>query len=385
MSTQNTDGSEAVIEHREHGSTVDPGSTVEPERRTRAKLGLLAKMTITLLVVGVGPLIAFGVFMVAEQRTSLSEASDRSMQVTAENISMQVDQWFDKNVRALREAASLPAMTSMQRDDQVKVLRSVRAAYPWLYLVHTVGLNGMNVARSDDQPFLDHSDRQYFKDLAMGGKDLAWAVVIGKTSGKPALITAVPIRDNGNLVGVLIAATSIEETSKIVANWRGGETGFAFLVDEGSYVLAHPRSDFVLQRKRLDAHPMVAAFRADHKPHLLTFMDDGKPTLGYVQGNPAGWAVVVQQSQAELFAPLRSIVTTAVLLLGAAILLVIWLAVMSSRMLVRPIVAMTSAASHMSMGELETPIVWRGTDELSLLARSLERLRKSMRAAMQRL
>jgi len=375
MSTRSTTGS---------ANPADPKATT-PGKAPRPRLGLLAKMTITLLVVGVGPLLAFGVFMLAQQKAGLRAEFESSMQVTAETISGQVDEWFDKNVRALRAAASLPAMISMKRGDQVDVLRAVRKAYPWLYLVHTIGLNGMNVARSDDNAFVDHSDRQYVKDLVSGGKDLAWAVVIGKTSGKPALIVAVPISDNGTLVGVLIAATLIEETSKIVANWRSGQTGFAFLVDEGSYVLAHPRSELVLTRKRLDAHPMVAAYRADNKPHLLKFVDDGQDTLGYVRGNPAGWAVVVQQSQKELFAPLQSTLTITVVLLIGASLLVAAACVAASRALVRPIVEMTAAAGQMSLGELEVPVIGRGDDEISMLARSLELLRKSMRAAMERL
>lgn len=376
MTTRGTPGSARVAEAQ---------ATALPWGRPRPRFGLLAKLTIILLVVGVGPLLAFGLFMLEQQKASLSAESDRSMQVTAETISAQVNDWFDKNVRALRAAASLPGMISMKREEQVSVLRAVQKAYPWLYLVHTVGLDAFNVARSDDMPFADHSDRQYFKDLATGGKDLAWSVVIGKTSGKPALIIAVPIRNGGNMVGVLIAATSIEETSKIVANWRSGQTGFAFLVDEGSYVLAHPRDDLVQTRKRLDAHPMVAAYRADNRPHLLKFVDDGQDTLGYVRGNPAGWAVVVQQSQKELFAPLQSTLTITVVLLIGASLLVAGLCVAASRVLVRPIVEMTTAASHMSLGELETPVVGRGSDEISMLARSLERLRKSMRAAMERL
>jgi methyl-accepting chemotaxis protein len=54
-------------------------------------------------------------------------------------------------------------------------------------------------------------------------------------------------------------------------------------------------------------------------------------------------------------------------------------------MLVRPIVEMTNAADRMSLGELQNPIKVQGSDELSVLARSLERLRKSMRAAMARI
>jgi methyl-accepting chemotaxis protein len=54
-------------------------------------------------------------------------------------------------------------------------------------------------------------------------------------------------------------------------------------------------------------------------------------------------------------------------------------------MLVRPVVEMTHAADKMSMGELEAPIRWESKDELGLLASALERLRKSMKAVIDRM
>ena len=356
----------------------------EPEQRP-ARFGLLGKLAVTLLVVGLGPLLVFGLYALTQQRNSLRSEAERAMRTNAEHISAQVDEWFDKNARVLRAAGTMPAIASMQRDDQAKVLLAIKQAYPWMYLVFTIGLDGKNVARSDDQPLVDYSERQYFKDIVAGGRDIGWETVLGKTSGKPTLLISIPIRANGKLVGVLAAGMTIEETSRVVANWRSGDTGFAFLVDEKSKVLAHPHTDFVLAQKRLADHPMVAAYHADSKPHLMSFVEDGRDTLGYVHANPAGWAVIVQQSHGELFGPLRSTLTVGIALLLAAMALVIATGILFSRMLVRPIGLMTAAADRMSMGELQTPITWAGNDELSQLARSLERVRKSMRAAMARL
>ena len=367
------------------GPTSNDGSTVDPQPRRWLKLGLLAKTTLALLVVGIFPLLVFGLFTLADQRAGIDRMTDKAMQGTAEQISDRVDEWFDKNVRALRTAVNMPALTSMQRADQTLALQGFKQAYPWMYLIHSIGLDGKNVARSDDQPLADYSDRQYLKDIRDGGKDLAWLTAIGKTSGKPALNIAVPIRAHGVLVGVLAAAMTIEETSTIVANWRSGQTGFAFLVDENGKVLAHPRKDFVLTQKVLSAHPLVAAYQADHKAHLQSFADDGQDNLGYVHGNSLGWAVVVQQSRDELFAPLHDLATVAALLLLGAIGLVAGIAILASRMLVRPIAALTSAADRMSLGDLEAPVVSQGNDELTVLARSLERVRKSMSAAMKRI
>src|SRR5262249_31144919 len=143
-----------------------------------------------------------------------------------------------------------------------------------------------------------------------------------------------------------------------------GNTGFAFLVDEKGKVVAHPRDEYVLAQRQMQVHPLIAAYQADGKPHAATFSDEGKEAIGYVHGNHNHWALAVQQTTNEVYAPLRQTVTLGLVLLLGAALLVAAIAAFSSRMLVRPIVQMTYAAERMSMGDLDAPIRGTGQDEL---------------------
>jgi methyl-accepting chemotaxis protein len=338
-----------------------------------------------MLAVGVLPLVAFGGLTLAQQSRTVRAEARQSLQASGDRITAQVDEWIDKNVRVLRAAATLPAMTSMRTDDQAPVLSAINRAYPWIYLAHTLGPTGRNVGRSDGKPLAEYADRQYFKDV-MGGRDLAWETVIGKTSGKPALILAVPIVANGAVAGVLVAAMTVEDVSSLFAHWRTGRTGYAFLVDDQAKVVAHPRDEFVSGQVRLAEHPLVSAFRRDHEPHTLAFTQtDGNAALGYVRGNRFGWAVGIQRDQEELFASLRETLALGLALLAAAALLVALIARSASTVLVRPILALSAAADRMSTGDLETPIPITRRDELGVLGKSLDRLRISMRAAMARL
>ena len=352
----------------------------------RTRFGLLAKTMLTMLAVGLLPLALFGSMTLMQQRDRIRGDAERSMQVNAERISTQVDEWFDKNVRVLQAAANLPAIAAMRGEDQAKVLAAIQQAYPWMYLVFTVTPDGKNIARSDSKPLTDYSDRQYVKDVVVSGKPLSWETLIGKTSNKPALVLAVPVKVNGALVGVLAAAMNIEDISSIVATWKTGRTGFAFLVDEKAKVIAHPREQFVLSQTHLNDHPLVSALLQDGQPRLLSYTQtDGKQVLGYVQGNRNRWALSVQQNEEELFAPVRQTLTLGLALLVAAAILVTVFATLFSKMLIRPIVDMTLAADAMSLGALDRPIPSSRKDELGLLAMSLERLRKSMKAAIARL
>lgn len=372
-----------------HSNAVRP---LEPEEELdqdaaggeRIRFGIAGRTMVTMLLVGILPLALYGAVALYQEQQRIRTDAELGMQATTERISTQVDEWVDKNVRVLHAAASLPAVTSMQGDDQAKVLSAIQQAYPWMYLVFTIGPDGKSAARSDRKPPTDYADRQYFKD-ALGGKEVAWETLIGKTSKKPALIIAVPIRANGTVVGVLATAMSIDDVSKVIVNWKSGKTGFAFLVDEKSKVVAHPREDFVLQEQQLGDHPLVSTFRSTKQAQLVSFAQGGKDVLGYVHGNRFGWMVAVQQNEDEVFASLRTKLTLSLVLLACAGGFVAFIALLSSRMLVRPVVALTEAADQMSLGELEKPIVLERKDELGRLAQSLERLRISMAAAMARL
>jgi methyl-accepting chemotaxis protein len=360
------------------------GGDGHASRRRRFRFGMVTKSTIATLIVGLVPLALFGAITLVEQGGRIRRDAGQSLRSNAERIASQVDEWVDKNVRVLQAAAGLPSIAGMQHDDQTKVVTAIKRAYPWMYLVFTISSTGANVARSDTQPLVDYGDRQYFKDV-VAGNDLAWESVVSKTTHKPALILAVPIRVNGATVGVLAAGTTIEDMSRIVVNWKTGSTGYAFLVDEHSKVIAHPIEEYAVSQRRLPDHPLVAAFVADGKPHFSQFSDQGAETLGYVQGNRFRWAVAVQQGAAELFAPQRQTLMLGLSLLFGAAALVVVTAVLLSKMLVRPVVEMTHAADKMSMGELEAPIEWESEDELGLLASALERLRKSMKAVIDRM
>jgi methyl-accepting chemotaxis protein len=351
----------------------------------RIRFGILGRTTVTMLAVGVLPLATFGGLTLVQEARRVRAQAEQSLQVSGERISTQVDEWIDKNVRVLRAAAATPALTSMRTDEQTPVLAAIQRTYPWMYLVHTIGPNGRNVGRGDGKALADYADRQYFKDV-MAGKELRWETVIGKTSGKPAVIVAVPIVANDAVIGVLSAAMTVEDVSGIIAHWRTGRTGYAFLVDEQTKVVAHRREEFVSGQVRLAEHPLVAAFRTDGRPHALSFVQtDGREALGYVHGNRFGWAIAIQQDEEELLAPLRRALRLGLVVLAASAILVAGIARVASNVLVRPILAMSDAADRMSKGDLESPIALARRDELGVLARSLERLRISMRAAIARI
>ena len=203
----------------------------------------------------------------------------------------------------------------MTASGQEPVLKAIMAHYPWKYLVFTVNAEGMNIARSDGNPVTDYSDRQYYKDVVQHKKPFAWQTLIGRTTKKPALILAVPIKQENQVVGALCSAMHVDAISEQIANWRKGKTGFAFLVDHTGKIVAHQNAEFTQTEKVLGSHPLIANFSRDN-PGMQRYQENGVVRVGFVRATHWNWKVAIQQDEEEVFALIRQATLFAIILLA---------------------------------------------------------------------
>jgi len=366
---------------------AEPAKGVSPFlSRQKIRFGLFARIIIVMLIVSLLPFAVFWGITYRETDQRIRMETDNLMANTAKALGAQVDSWIDNNVSILRTVALLPEIISMDRKAQEPVLKVIQKQFPWMYLVFTVEPDGLNVARNDGRPLKDYSDRRYYKDI-IGGKKLSWQTLIGKTSQKPALVLAVPIKSGDRLVGVMAAAMTIDDISHNIATWHQGKTGFAFLVDEKGYVVSHPKRQYVVKRKNLNNHPIIAGFRKKGWSTITSRFNlpNGEIALGHVRSNKYGWALVLQQENNEVFADYNRTQEFALILLASTVLLVLVIAWFSARAIVTPIRKLTDAAERMSLGEMNVKIDIKSKDEIGLLALAIGRMQISLRLAMDRL
>jgi methyl-accepting chemotaxis protein len=368
-------------------------SEPEPEKEIpayvggqRVRFGLFTKIIIVMLFISLVPFLSFWGLTWQETNERIRSDTETLMAQTAEGLGKQVDNWINYNVSILEAAARLPAIVSMDREAQETYLVNIGKQYPYIYLAFTVGLDGMNVARSDGKPLKDYSDRQYYMDV-INGKNLSWQNLIGKTSKKPTLVLAVPIKSGDQIVGVMAGAMTVGAISQNIATWKAGETGRAFLIDEKGLVVAHPVKQYVLKQKNLNSDPLISNFRKRGWTTITTQFKNpkGKPMLGHVRSTKKGWALVLQQEEAEVFQALDLVQRSALILLACTVLVVTIIAWLSARAIVTPVRKLTDAAERMSLGELNVKIDVKSRDEIGLLALAIGRMQTSLRLAMNRL
>jgi HAMP domain-containing protein len=179
---------------------------------------------------------------------------------------------------------------------------------------------------------------------------------------------------------------------------------FAVGVDENGYLPTHntrfqkavtgdPAKDLAGNRtKRLFTDPVGLAAAKNKDPSLVqvykrdtgeTMWDVSSPI--YVKGKHwGGFRVAVSMERIE--ARQRNLILILASIFGIFTIVTVGAIFLLVQIAMRPVVGLTEAATQISLGEaLDTPIKPETEDEIGRLTKTIDRLRVSMKAAMQRL
>lgn len=354
-------------------------------KKNKIQLGISQKLSILIITITFFPLLILGVSNYLHNHRTLKADSEKLLIQTATGMAGQANEWIDKNLRALVFLSKQHGVMSMKKEEQEYALKSFQEEFPWTYLVFSVDRNGMSLSRTDNGAPQNYADRGYFKEI-LAGKQFSFETLIGKTSKKPALVMAVPIKNGEETIGILAAAMNIDKLSSTIATWKNGETGFAFMVDGSNKVVSHPKSEFNLEQKNLGNDPLVKSARAGNLGSPVYFMNEaGKNALGVSVKVSNDWVLSVRQDESEIFSEIRRFQILAIAILLIATFLSMLMAIMAGRSITKPVLQLSDAANRMSLGEMDVRIEVNSTDEIGELASSISRLQASLKIAMQRL
>jgi methyl-accepting chemotaxis protein len=354
-------------------------------QKSKTGFGIFSKLLIVMVSVALIPLVIIWYSSNVTNTMRISRNVDQRLLDTATALGTFVDSWMEMNVRMLKQNSTLPMIRDMNAQEQEVILKSIVQQYDWNYLAFTTDTDGRNIGRSDGKGLKDYSDRQYVKSV-ISGKDIASQVLIGKTSGKPALVLAAPVKQQPDRIdGVLAIAMTLTDISERIASAKIEDTGFAFLIDAFGKVIAHPNQEFTNTRKDLNTHPAFIKGNVGETSRI-EFVDQGRRVISVVRPISQGWSLVVQQDHDEAFAEIEKSNQQALIVLGTTFVVSFIVAVMVSRRLAHPIRRLTVAADEISHGNYHTNLEDSARrDELGELARAVERLGVSVRLATERM
>lgn len=342
------------------------------------RVGIFWRIVSSMVLVSLLPLAILGFMYSERSRVALTAGAERELELNLEMAAADVEGYIAESVEVLRTTASLSGIISMNPKEQKPVLQAVIKTHGEMTVMHSSGLDGMNVTKNDDSALNSVTDRVWFQNVANGAEWTAQTVV-SKTTGKPSLVVAVPIKEGSTLKGVLAATIGLKKISETVNAIKIGQTGFAWLVDGENKAMAHPDNDKVEKQASLAEEAAVKKARAgDGSVHVVTA--GSKRWLTAQKTLPQGWVLVAQVEEAEALQAVTQMAGYGLTMTLIAAVVVLILAALISRSLSHPISVMGRFVERLGAGDFTGELTLRRRDELGAMALGLTRMQQALRA-----
>jgi signal transduction histidine kinase len=207
-----------------------------------------------------------------------------------------------------------------------------------------------------------------------------------RRESEPYMTIALPLK--GPDAGIAVAEVNLKFFWGVISQIQVGPAGYAYVVDSGGILIAHPDIGLVLRKTALGALPQVrTALAASPRPsgrgaskvEIGADLNGREVLTAHAAISPVGWNVFVEQPVREAFSPLdAAILRTGVLLLLGLALATLASLVLARRML-RPIRALQQGAVRIGAGSLDERITLGTGDELEALAEQFNQTAAQLR------
>ena len=263
---------------------------------------------------------------------ALSGSVEQQMRQICTSVVNSLDTWFkDRKLDVSTRSQNPLYQTALgqgpeaqkAREVASQILTDMKRAYGYyedLCLADTQG----NLLAGSNPKILGKvrvGDRDYFKQAMSGDVGVSSAVVASRASGNPIFAVAAPVKIQGQIKGVLFGVVDVASFGKrFIDNIKIGATGYAYLFQKDSTVIAHPDKKHIMKTK-------IAEFAWGSDliklgDGLMTYTYGGVEKLVATARLPElGWTVVAGANTAELSAPTRRLGITNLIIAVSALIL----------------------------------------------------------------
>ena len=314
-----------------------------------------------------------------QYRATLAELQRDNAAAAASSVSRFIEDLAHQLGEAITPAASATtADLEKRRIDYLKLLR-LAPAVTTLRFVDSHGIERVQVSRMDADTTNSKADlsRDPGFIAARNGR-IHFGPVYFFEQTEPYMSIAVP--DSSGEGSVTLAEVNLKFIWSVVAGIKVGEKGYAYVVDAGGRLVAHPDIHQVLQMTDLSALPQVRAALAGatNAPPRSTeraIDPQGRPVLtAHTVIQPLGWHVFVEQPHSEALAPLYASLSRHTVILLLALALALAASATLARRMVAPIRELQSGAQKIGAGDLAHRIHVATGDELEELAKQFNHM-----------
>ena len=187
-------------------------------------------------------ILAFGIMSGISYYLSnqaLTQSVDETAAAIGNDYGNRITAEMQKLVIMLEDTASTQRVRTGDRNVIVATMDEARKRIGRLDIINFIYPDGATL-RSDGTT-AQLGDREYFKQVMQTRQPYVSDPLVVRSTGKMSVNLAVPILNNGQMIGVMTGTYSLEQLSDSLKELKFKDTGYGAIVDDKGLLLAHPR------------------------------------------------------------------------------------------------------------------------------------------------
>ncbi len=360
--------------------------SVSPRKSNRLAewfVSLNGRLTLLFLAMSIIPLIIVGAATYFQTQPRLKAnvyaEFDRSAVVQRDSI----ENWLTGIQQDMNVIASAERIRSMDPASAKQALDSYVKEWGGYEGIFVLGPDGITIANSNEG-VLDLSARDYFKKAIKGEANIS-PPVISRNSGIVSVIFAVPVKQDGNVVGVVAGSVPMTYVRDLLKSSMVGETGDSYLINNEGVMISPSRftdqykeegliKDRTELELKIDSFAVQEILAGREGASEYTNFHGDKVIGSYTRIPSQNWGLIMEQDVDEALSMVNMIRDGLIALISVLAILVAFIGFLFARQISTPIAVMAKTARELSLGHIDQEVKHKGKDEVGILANSFREM-----------
>ncbi|TMA07788.1 MAG: GAF domain-containing protein, partial [Deltaproteobacteria bacterium] len=343
-------------------------------------------------VLSLGTLSIVNLIWLPSSIREIRQSQAELQRVAVRSVRDQIQLFLEERDRQLKSQAVLFSAPFAENNQEAVRLLGHRflqrdPAFEEIGIVDREGRERLRLSRKlviTDRELRDLSATPFYQEGMRG--ELSWASVFTTETSEPWVTLAVPLRaSETTTIGVVFGVLSLKSLWDLTGEFHLTYGGRAYVVEQTGRVIAAADSSLVLRQLSFADRPLIQRLTHTASSAAHSFIQDVYVNENNVSVAATGlllpgpqWAVVVEQSQALLYSPVKQKLWLSLGISFIGLLVSFGVAGSLSSRLSGPIIRLREGVKLIGHGQLKHRVMVEGADEVGELAMHFNTMAESL-------